>query len=269
MDGSKESVASALTYIESARKQLVIKDEASLETLNALITQLESCAEKDYTSESYAQMKLTLNEMKSLDLNNLSSEQLKEAIAKLELAQRQLVSVKILNQWLERANSFDQMLYTTSSYKQLLDSVEKAKEVLVNGTSETVSQSISSLEEAIQNLAVKVKDEDAKTYIEQLILEDASNYTEESYQAYKDAYDALIALSKDLDDVSVEEFNQAKAAFENAYKGLVEKTTESDKPNPETPSTNDNSMMGVYLGLLGASAIALLVILRKKLKECF
>ena len=269
VDGSKDSVAAALASIESARKQLVIKDEASLETLNALITQLESCAEKDYTSESYAQMKLTLNEMKSLDLNNLSSEQLKEAIAKLELAQRQLVSVKILNQWLERANSFDQMLYTTSSYKQLLDSVEKAKEVLVNGTSETVSQSISSLEEAIQNLAVKVKDEDAKTYIEQLILEDASNYTEESYQAYKDAYDALIALSKDLDDVSAEEFNQAKAAFENAYKGLVEKTTESDKPNPETPSTNDNSMMGVYLGLLGASAIALLVILRKKLKECF
>ena len=72
-----------------------------------------------------------------------------------------------------------------------------------------------------------------------------------------------------MDDVSVEEFNQAKVAFENAYKGLVEKTTESDKPNPETPSTNDNSMMGVYLGLLGASVIALLVILRKKLKECF
>lgn len=266
VDGSKTSVISAVVSIENARKQLIIKDNDSLNTLNELIAQLENHVEEDYTSESYSKLQKALNEVKSLDLNNLSSEQLKDAIARLDKVQKELVSVKTLHQWMEKADKLDQKLYTKESYAKLLDSVEKAKIILVSGTAEAVSQTIVSIEDAILNLAVKANADEVKAYVDQIVVEDASKYTSKTYEQYEDAYHTLIALSNDLDDLSVEQFNQAKTAFETAYKNLVIKDDTQDVGEPnDTPSTNDNNKLGVYVGLVVLSTGLMLVLLKKSI----
>ena len=266
VDGSKTSVISAVVSIENARKQLIIKDNDSLNTLNELIAQLENHVEEDYTSESYSKLQKALNEVKSLDLNNLSSEQLKDAVARLDKVQKELVSVKTLHQWMEKADKLDQKLYTKESYAKLLDSVEKAKIILVSGTAEAVSQTIVSIEDAILNLAVKANADEVKAYVDQIVVEDASKYISKTYEQYEDAYHTLIALSNDLDNLSVEQFNQAKTAFETAYKNLVIKDDTQNVGEPsDTPSTNDNNKLGVYVGLVVLSTGLMLVLLKKSI----
>ena len=49
---------------------------------------------------------------------------------------------------------------------------------------------------------------------------EAGDYTEETYTEYKEAYDALMALDSSTGNVSADEFQAAKARFENAQAAL-------------------------------------------------
>lgn len=81
------------------------------------------------------------------------------------------------------------------------------------------------LRKAIDALEKHVTSEDLEAYLNAIVKEDASKYTEDSYKAYEDAYNALFTMRDTLQDVSYPQFVATKEAFENVQKSLVVKGT--------------------------------------------
>lgn len=99
------------------------------------------------------------------------------------------------------------------------------------------------------------------------------DYTKDSYQAYKNAYDRLVALSKDVENISKEEFLAAVEAFETEEKNLkkVENKKEQGLANDaETQKgfakTGDTASVAGWSVLL-LFAAAVMIVLGKKMKK--
>ena len=99
------------------------------------------------------------------------------------------------------------------------DAVTNAEPLKVNGTKEEVANAAAAIRAAIKGLDKRAVGLDE--YRDSIVLKKPEGYTEESYAAYKNAYDALMAL--DSKETTAEMFANAKSAFEAAQAGLVQK----------------------------------------------
>ena len=106
-------------------------------------------------------------------------------------------------------------------------------------------------------------------YLDSIVLKPQGSYTDESYQAYKDAYDAL--MNADPADLSVREFLELQNAFEKAELGLTIKDSEiadEDKDDAgDTPTGVAAAPISAAAGMLALSAAALFVLQRKKKEQ--
>ncbi len=210
LNGTKDQIKAAVDAIETAKAALVPVEEDDLQSYIDAAKELKAA---DYTEDSYAVLADAIKEAEA----NIDSDNPQEWIEKLQNATKELVSVVALKEQVARAEGLAAEDYTTSSYGNLTQAVEAAKELYKDGTKETVAAAVAAIENAIT--ALEARAEGMDEYRDAIELKGAAGYTEDSYAAYKAAYDALMAL--DSEDTSVAEFEDAKAAFEKAEAELV------------------------------------------------
>lgn len=259
INGTKADVLNAKNAIETAKANL--KTVINIAELEAYIKELKELEAKEYTEVSYANLTKAIEEVEALG-KELTNKQIEEAMDKLTNAKNQLVNVVALKAAVQTANNYDAQKYTVDSYNKLLNALKPVNQLLKNGTKEEVSETIKAIETAILGLESRIDNQIVKDYLDKIkFIENADRYTKKSYKVYKDAYDYLVSLSKDLSNVSVGDFYDAVEAFENAEKNLI-KVVE-----PEKVETGDNTNMILYMGICAMSLICLTYLFTKKRKE--
>lgn len=258
VDGTKEAVAEAVNKIQTARKQLVLVSDAALQDL---IKEIEALNENSYTIDSYQALMVLVEEAKQPGADSA------EYVKRLDEAMKALVNVDALKEKMAEAKRVDEDLYTVSSYRTLRELMAKEEELLKSGTTETINEMIASLDEAIRSLEIRAQG--VEDYLDSIVLKPQGSYTDESYQAYKDAYDAL--MNADPADLSVREFLELQNAFEKAELGLTIKDSEiadEDKDDAgDTPTGVAAAPISAAAGMLALSAAALFVLQRKKKEQ--
>ena len=234
-NGTKEQVADAVANINAKYTALETKPTATLEEV---IAQAKALNGENYTADSYAALMAVVSEA---EVNGDDS-----YIAKIQDAMKALVNVEALKAQLAAAQAVDGEKYTTSSYKYLVELMVQVDALLKSGTQGQVDSMTTTLDSAIRALVVRATGVDE--YRDGITLKPADGYTAESYEAYKKAYDALMAA--DAANLSAEEFAQLKYNFEQAELAL--KTVETDKPGDNTddgkvPPTGDSWNLAVYV----------------------
>ncbi len=218
--GTQEAVNNAVTDIQDAYEALDLKSGVSLKDV---IDQAKALKGENYTADSYAALMDVVAEAEDNGDNSY--------IIKIQDAMKALVNVEALKAQMAAAEAVDGEKYTTSSYKYLADLMAQVDALLKSGTQGQVDSMTTTLDSAIRALVARATGVDE--YRDSITLKAADGYTAESYAAYKQAYDALMAA--DAADLTPEEFAQLKAAFEQAELAL--KVVEP--VDPEEPGDND------------------------------
>lgn len=274
VNGTTESVEAAVKAIEEAKEGLVLLGNP--ESVQNFLKELKALKAENYTKESYKALTDAIAKVEELgDLSKLSQEQLDQAAGLLLSAKKGLVSVEALNQAAVRAEAVDETLYTKDSYQALKETLKPVEQLRNNGTADQIQAAVNAIDQAIRNLKVRVSADYVKDYMDSIVFNDKEkDYTKDSYQAYKNAYDRLVALSKDLENTSKEEFLAAVEAFETAEKNLkkVENKKEQEAANDaETQKgfakTGDTASVAGWSVLLLFAAAAMIVLGKKMKKE--
>lgn len=270
-NGTKEQIEQGIKAVDSAKAALEMAT-TDFTQINAYITKLEGLQASDYTSKSYAALMDTIREIKA-KLAGASDADVAMYLEQLETANAKLVNVTSLQAKVAQAKAFEASKYTTSSYANLTSAIKDAEKRYVDGTKAEVSQSINAIDFAIKKLDVVVNNKEAKDYIDALRKANAAAYTKESYAKYEEAFDALKAMAKNLDDVSARQFVDAKAKFEKAVDQLkLVKHPENTKPEkpagkPSVTPKPDPDTIGRVLPVLGAQVERADVPAKKEVKE--
>lgn len=234
-NGTKEQVAAAVADINAKYADLKTKPTA---TLDEVIAQAKALNGENYSADSYEALMALVDEAEKAQDDSY--------IAKIQDAMKALVNVEALKAQLAAAQAVDGEKYTTSSYKYLVELMVQVDALLKSGTQGQVDSMTTTLDSAIRALVVRATGVDE--YRDGITLKPADGYTAESYEAYKKAYEALMAA--DAANLSAEEFAQLKYNFEQAELAL--KTVETDKPGDNTddgkvPPTGDSWNLAVYV----------------------
>lgn len=226
-NGTKDAVADAVAQINEMYEALELKADTALDEVMAEAESLLNAegAKDQYTTDSYNALKDIVDEAKDKKDDSY--------IGKIKDAMDALVSVEALRAKVDEADAVDKDMFTTSSYAVLSDLAAKADELFQSGTEEEISKMITDIDAAIKGLEVRAPG--VEDYRDSINLKDETGYTEESYNAYKEAYDAL--MKADPSDLSAEEFAALKDNFEKAELAL-EKVSQ-DKPT--TPGGQDQN----------------------------
>lgn len=251
-NGTKDQVDKAVSDLENAVNGLVEKTEV---TVDDVIAEMEKINGKDYTEVSFGALQDAISKAKAdKDQNDPALDQAN--ITAMKEAKAALVSIVDLKAALNEAAQHKAGTYTVSSYKLLKDAVTNAEPLKVNGTKEEVANAAAAIRAAIKGLDKRAVGLDE--YRDSIVLKKPEGYTEESYAAYKNAYDALMAL--DSKETTAEMFANAKSAFEAAQAGLVQKpgsngTGSSSNGAVATGDTvNVSALVGLFLSLLMIAA---------------
>ncbi len=220
--GTKEQVNEAVSNLQALFQALELSPDTEL---GALVAQAEALKGENYTQASYDAMMALVEEAKANPAD-------RSYIQKIADAMKALVNVEALKAQYTAAQAVEAEKYTTSSYKVLSDLMGQVDALLKSGTQEQVSALTTQLDTAIRSLVVRATG--VEDYRNGITLEAADGYTAESYQAYKDAYDALMAA--DPANLSADAFAQLKANFEQAKLNL--KHVEAEKPQNNTPGSD-------------------------------
>ena len=215
--GTQQAVDAAVAEIQAKYDALELKDGISLKDV---IDQAKALKGENYTTDSYAALMDVVAEAEDNGGNSY--------IIKIQDAMKALVNVEALKAQMAAAEAVDGEKYTTSSYKYLADLMAQVDALLKSGTQGQVDSMTTTLDSAIRALVARATGVDE--YRDGITLKAADGYTAESYAAYKQAYDALMAA--DAADLSAEAFAQLKAAFEQAELALK-------VVDPEEPGDND------------------------------
>ena len=252
-DGSKAQVAEAITKIQDARKQLVLKSDADLQDL---LQTIDSLKEEDYTTASYAALMAIAEEAKQPGADS------SEYVAKLGDALNALVNVRALNEKMTEVTSLDPNLYTVSSYRNLSKEIDRVNELQLfeNGTSEEIHTMVQTLDQAMRSLVVRAQG--VEGYLHSIVLKPQGSYTDASYKAYKDAYDAL--MNADPADLSIQDFADLQDAFEKAELGLTIKDSVVIEDGADDVETSTTSPIAAGACTFFFAATAVLVLQRKK-----
>lgn len=256
-NGTKDQVDKAVSDLENAVNGLVEKTEV---TVDDVIAEMEKINGKDYTEVSFGALQDAISKAKAdKDQNDPALDQAN--ITAMKEAKAALVSIVDLKAALNEAAQHKAGTYTVSSYKLLKDAVTNAEPLKVNGTKEEVANAAAAIRAAIKGLDKRAVGLDE--YRDSIVLKKPEGYTEESYAAYKNAYDALMAL--DSKETTVEMFANAKSAFEAAQAGLVQKPgsngtgsssngTVSNGAVATGDTVNVSALVGLFLSLLMIAA---------------
>lgn len=187
--------------------------------------------------------------------------------------------------------------FTPASWNVFQNALTSAKQALDDNmtTQEAVDNAYEALDAAVKGLALKADFSALDEAIKNAESINTSAYTPESVLALDKALeDARLVLANE--NATQDEVDAAVKALEEAISGLRETTdpetptdpsdpttptdpetpTDPDTPvdpekpadetpaDPETPTTSDNSMLGVYAGLLSVSVLVLFVFLRRR-----
>ena len=185
-----------------------------------------------------------------------------------------------LGEILEEVENLEEKNYTEESMQTLLDAVEQAQAVVEKGDAAyqyEVDAAVSAVRAAIDGLQESVVTVDKTTLKDALDKFDGYNskdYTEESWAAYKAAYDAAMNVFNDK-NATQEQVDNALTALNNAANGLKKAGTTdntsgaADQTNGKTsgaPVTGDNSYAQVYAAVAVMSLAAAAVVLAKRKK---
>ena len=214
-NGTTESVQEAETALQAAEGALVLKDTSAVQTV---IDEMKKVNAENYTSDSYAVLKAAIAQAES----QIDDETKADAnIRAMQDAKANLISIVELNAALSDAAKYEAANYTTDSYTVLAATVnaDNMNTLKTSGTAEQIAEAVQSIRNAIDGLVLRATDMDA--YRDKIQFKsEAGDYTEETYTEYKEAYDALMALDSSTGNVSADEFQAAKARFENAQAAL-------------------------------------------------
>ena len=214
-NGTTESVQEAETALRAAEGALVLKDTSAVQTV---IDEMKKVNAENYTSDSYAVLKAAIAQAES----QIDDETKADAnIRAMQDAKANLISIVELNAALSDAAKYEAANYTTDSYTVLAATVnaDNMNALKTSGTAEQIAEAVQSIRNAIDGLVLRATDMDA--YRDKIQFKsEAGDYTEETYTEYKEAYDALMALDSSTGNVSADEFQAAKARFENAQAAL-------------------------------------------------
>ena len=224
--GTKEQVEEALTALREAKEALAVKAGA----LPELLEEAKAYKAEDYTSKSYEKLQEAIK--------NAEAEETEEAAKVLEEAIKGLVNIKALKEKVAETEKIDLSNYSKATADALEKAINNAKTLYEAGTTEQVKAALNALKNAQDKLAPV--QQGMEEYRNGIKLHDKADYTDESYQAYKDAYNKLMGLSLDC---SMEEYLQAKKAFEEAETKLVKKqpSKTDDKGTGSSSQTGQQS----------------------------
>lgn len=180
---------------------------------------------------------------------------------------------------LEEVENMEEKNYTEDSMQALLDAVEQAQAVAEKGNDAfqfEVDEAKAAVENAIANLKeVPAADKGAlKDALDQYEVADSKDYTEASWAAYKEAYEAAVKVYKD-ENATQEQIDNALAALDKAADGLKKAGTADEKPAaPGTsgqtagtaagaPVTGDASSVQAYAAVMALAAAAVVFAKRK------
>ncbi len=184
IDGTVEAIEAAIGAITEAKNNLELV--GSSESVEGLIVEIKGLKRENYTTNSFQALMDKVAEVEGMNFNNMTAEELKNVENELLTLKNTLVDVTALRAQIEIANGFDASLYTTSSYKILVDLIATADELFVSGTAETIQGLVTEIDEATKTLVLRVNQEDLKAYINSIEEIEADKYTEETVAFTKD-----------------------------------------------------------------------------------
>ncbi|GAA0107848.1 MULTISPECIES: beta-N-acetylglucosaminidase domain-containing protein [Clostridium] len=197
------SAKSALVYNPTNREEA----EIIVEDVNEFMNNITD-PEKTYTINSWNLLKDRKIELEALIELNKTEPQDPSAFETTKdsmlNAKNSLVNVESLSSLIDEFDAItDSSIYTETSYKAYENAINKAKEVMINGTIDTVKQAEYDIKNTKNNLELIGSSESIKKYISELKKLDKVNYTNNSYKALMDR--VVEIESMDLDGMSEEE----------------------------------------------------------------
>lgn len=222
-DGEK-LVAKIETALDGLEYSSLYREKAQLLVEEELILD-----ERLYTSKSlavYKAAKEALNQAIEKDKaattqsERVTPEEFTELMEAYQNAKDNLVTIdqtkETLQKMIDEIDRLDSSQYTKSSFAALQSAQEKAKQIMSTGTNLEIEMMVDELSAAV-NALEETAQSDYEEYKASVVLEGDALYTEDSYKAYKDAYDILMNLG---DDVSKTAFITAKTKYEDALAAL-------------------------------------------------
>ena len=210
---SEASITKLVDELNSAKEALVYnptnREEAEIivEDVNEFMNNITT-PEKTYTINSWNLLKDTKAELEDLiELNKTEPqdpatfESIKDTMIN---AKNSLVNVASLSSLIDEFNEItDSSIYAETSYAAYENAVNKGKEVMINGTVETVKQAETDIKNTKNNLELVGSSDSIKKYISELKKLNKVNYTINSYKALMDRVAEIEAMN--LDGMTEEE----------------------------------------------------------------
>lgn len=180
---------------------------------------------------------------------------------------------------LEEVENMEEKNYTEDSMQALLDAVAQAQAVAEKENA-AFQYEVDGAKAAVENAIANLKEMPAadkgalKDALDQYEAADSKDYTEASWAAYKEAYEAAMKVYSD-ENATQEQIDNALAALDKAADGLKKAGAADEKPAaPSTsgqttgtaagaPVTGDASSVQVYAAVMILAAAAVVFAKRK------
>ncbi len=226
-----EEIAAMVTALDEVYQALVVDKSA----LQALVDDQDDLIEANYTPESWTVLQTALEQANAaLQKSDLSAAEMNEALNDLQTAIDQLVSsanTGALQKLVEKINK-EQMKaddYTEATWNTFADALAKANEVLekADPTTVEITEAQTALQDAYDALRATLKPLEDKLKEHAALKED--DYTSDSWSAYQSAKtDAQAVLDKGEGNVTYAELKQAMDAYNQAFGQLQKLFDPSD-----------------------------------------
>lgn len=227
-----ESLMNPENYTASIQVQVGMTVD---EYLNQAIEKAQNLQEKDYTAESWKEFQEKLETALALKENpEATEEEKKDAAEKLEKAIEKLIPTadkEMLKKAVEEAKKKQKEDYTEESWKTFEEALNKAEDIYgnPNAIQQDVDVALEMLQKAMEALKESVDTKPLKKLIAEAEVEDAEQYTEDSWNRMMIALNEARAVLVDP-EMNQEAVNQAYQKLKDALDGLVEQA-ESETPD--------------------------------------
>ncbi|MEG2270487.1 MAG: beta-N-acetylglucosaminidase domain-containing protein [Bacilli bacterium] len=216
---SIEEITKAVNTLKDLRAKLVITVDKS--ALKEAINGYKKLNKTNYTTTTFEALQLSVtNAEKLVENEDLSVEQIQIITKEMESAFNSLVNVEALSNEIDNANKLEKDKYSSVSWMYLSETVTKAKDLLKNGTNETITIAIKNIQNAKDELVLLCNKKELNTYVNNIEKVSQKDYTKDSFEEYMNELNSLQRLCIQK-EVSVMEATLAKSNVEAARKGLV------------------------------------------------
>ncbi len=241
-EATAQQITDAIALIKEAKENLIY----IADSIEPLLQQAKSYVEDDYTTTTYQALQDMIEKIENKETL------VQDDYTALQHAINDLIYIGSLKDKVDYAISLDKAIYTTSTYSVLEQAIIEAQALYDDGDNDSIQAMVERIDEAIIHLAYRVDVETAIEYIEAIEDIDPSLYTKESANNYVNAYQALKDLLNHIDDVSSDEYQALKDAFEDAKAHLTlivshdEVSSYIDSIDPINPSLYTQTSVDAY-----------------------